>query len=763
MPSSLIVSALGLEAGGFAAAAVTFGVRVVTTLAVSSLLAKQMTPDLPQDVGNQGGRVQLPPATDNKLPVIYGHATVSPIITDAKISSDQQTMWYVLAFSEATDTGSLTFGDIFWDDKVLLFDENNPTEIVGWYNPNDDTRVTGVAGKISMWFYRNGSALPAAHLCRNLAGTGTNYGIANVNAIDVLNNTGIPEANRWSATDVMSNTVFAVLRVQYDADHGITGLGTIRAEVENSLGWTTGAGNGTGPGSVIRDYMQNSRYGCGIDLANIDTTSLSALDSFSYANGAFSIRDTDNVLVTNTYRYRINGPINTSNDCLTNLNEIATCVDSWIQWNEKTGKWGVVINQSLEQSGATTGTMTVLTADQIIGGVTVTPTDLNSMGNAIKITFPNYDLSDQTDFRYYDITDDITINANEPLNEISLNLPLVSNSVQATYLGYKRIWSSRSDLAITITTDYSGIRIDAGDVIAVKHEWYGWTPKQYGDGFYPGKPFRVTQVKEFKGQDGFLTAQISAIEYNDNVYTTMNPHFFSTVGFNGVSDPQYISQPGKPVITTPTTVTNYFSVASTVPAVGNVLGMEFWYSNEQQITGNNYSLYETQQNADKSLYVNNSIESVTVVNLPAGNYYWRTRAVGEKANSDFSEASDILSWSPTAGPVDGKDILDNSIPGSKVTTGDPAKVGQPDSGNFFDGLTNAVLAGLGAAAAYYLFQKGVAAFGKDEEPRGGGRGGGTTPNTVTLVADATNAQVGDTVTWTVTVNENYLDIDSYIG
>jgi hypothetical protein len=713
MPASLIVSALGLEAAGFAAAAVTFGVRVVATLAISSLLAREQDPGA-NDIGSSGGRVQLPPATENKLPIVYGNAYANPIIVDAKISTDQQTMWYVLAFSEATDAGTFSFGDVYWDGKVLLFDENNPSEIVAWYDENSGPspqRVTGVAGKISMWFF-NGSGTQLTHRCRNLNGLGQSYlASGSQTAIELLQDSGIDPGNRWTSTDTMSNTIFAVMRVNYDADHGVTGLGTIRAQVKNTLGRTTGAANGTGPGSVIKDYLNNDRYGCGVALANIDTTALDALDSFAYSNGSFTLTDTDGATITNTYRYRINGIVDAKNTCLSNLNNIASSVDSWIQWNELTGKWGVTINRSLEQAGVTTSTMTVITADKIIGGINVVPTDLNSMGNAIRITFPNEDLFDQTDFRYYEL-DAADINPNEPVNEIGLSLPFVNNSIQATWLGYKRLWSSRSDIAVNFTMDYSGIRIDAGDIIAINHEWYGWSSKAYGNGIYPGKPFRVTQVREIKQSDGFLAVQITATEYNDDIFQTSNPHFFSTVSFSGISDPSYIPAPPAPTI--PAGLIDLYGVTYVVqgqaPSEGNTLSLEFWYSVKGEPLGdNNYTLYGStnysQDGSNTEIYPVDATEQIRTYGLTPNTYYWRVRAIGEETASPFSDSVEFV-WAPIGKPVTNEQIYDNTITGSKVVTGDPAKEKPAERKGFFDEMGPLLIGGLAAASLYGGYKKG---------------------------------------------------------
>jgi hypothetical protein len=379
------------------------------------------------------------------------------------------------------------------------------------------------------------------------------------------------------------------------------------------------------------------------------------------------------------------------------------------------------------------------------------------MGNAIRINFPNELLIDQTDFRFYEL-DSEDISPNEPINEINLTLPMVSNSIQATWLGYKRLWSSRSDIVVNFTMDYSGIKINAGDIVAINHEWYGWSQKQYGNQVYPGKPFRITQVREFKDADGFLAVQLTAMEYNDDIYVTTNPHFFSPVSFSGVSDPGFISQPGTPTIAGGGS--NYFTVSSAVPDVGNVLAMEFWYSTTESITGNNYTLYNTQQPANQTLYTNGATETITITNLPAGTYYFRTRAQGEFSNSDFSNASAALNWQPTGGPVSGFDILDNSIGGSKIISGDPEKTGEQESGGFFDNLGPIALSGLGLAAAYWLFEN---QFGSADTPKGGGKGGGSTDPYVDLRINTAQAQVGDTVTAFVSVNRGYGDLGDWLN
>ena len=595
MPSSLIAGYIleGLEIGAasWAGTAITFAVRLVTTYAIASLLFKNQGGNNPQ-----GTEVQLGPATDNKLPVVYGNRYAKPIVTDAIISTDQQWMWYVLSFSEATPVypgiEETSFGDIYYDGKLLIFDPNNPSEITGWYTqPKRNSKVGGqyntkAAGKLSMWFYRNGSLSTGTnHNCYDMIDQGSNnfdigtqyQGTTDIDAITLLqdNSTGggIPLDTQWTTSTQMTNAVFAVLRLHYDQSSGIYGLGGMDAKIQNGL---------YEPGYAIYDYLVNNSYGCGIPMANINITSLMELNSIS--TQTLTILDTQGTTVTNTWTYQINGIVDTTQDCLTNLNNMTDACDSWLQWDERIGQWGVIPNISLAQQyqlnnpgtslaqaiTLSTASMRVINSNQIIGGVNLTPTDLKTSINKITVAFPNDEIINQVDYRYYFLEDQFK-SPNEPENNVDINMPFVTNSIQGTYLGYRKLWMSREDLIINFSMDYSGIGINAGDIVAIQHEWYGWEPGSYNGIYCPGKPFRISQVKESKDSSGFLGVQITAMGYNDSIYYTMNPHFFTPDQFGLAIDTHNIAKPLPPYITD-----SY--LYETVPAFGFVTTMELWVS-----------------------------------------------------------------------------------------------------------------------------------------------------------------------------------------
>lgn len=730
MPASLIVSAFALE--GLAAAAVTLGAHLVTTIAVSYLINKFAGPEqVPQGSGQSGGKQSLNPATDNKLPVSYGDTWLAPIITDASISSDQQTMWFVLAFSETTDSGNITFDKVYWDDKLLLFDPANPHYIRGWLVPpgtegGQATTVTGVGGKIAMWFYKDGSASGTSHV-----------------VIDGQGNESVAYTTQpaweifpgWDSSYKMLHTAFAIIQVKYDQNHGVTNLGQIKALVQNSL---------KKPGQVMKDYLGNDRYGCGVGADNIDNASFDSLDAW-IDSGEIALTNKDNTKTPAFVRYEVNGYVDTTKDCLTNLADLASASDSWVQWNETKGKWGVLTNRSYTEAGLTLNDLTAVTADNIIGGINISPLDLNSTFNKFALQYTNNDYTyrGQIDHRYYELPAGST-NPNEPNNELSLILPFTSDSRQAMYIAYKRLFASREDLIINFTMDYSGIQIDAGDIIKISHEWYGWT----------NRLFRVTQVKEQKDGDGFLSVQITATSYNNAVYDDAlgNPlHVYTQASFSNLGDPNIINNGydsnGNPLPLDAPTFTQVNSTLSTyvveglVPINGRVSAMEFWYSVKgAELVNNQYVLYSTQFYGNGPLYPtldSNGVrfkEQVQTSYLPPGTYYWRIRALGpNNATSEFSPPSFGLDWAPSGSPISGKSILDNSISGSKVISGDPPGTTPPSQNKgFFDTLGPIALASLGAAGAWYGYKKGIfdGLLPDDWKSGGGGNDGGDEEGTV---------------------------------
>ena len=655
--AAAVLTAVGLTTATIVGALVYYGVQAVLYLALAKIISNRLgrVGTGAQDIG---ARIQLPPATDNKLPVVYGKAWISPVITDADISADNKTMWYVCALAEVTDTtagSSYSYGNVYYDGKQVTFDNIDTTKVVSLTTNSDPVQVdTKINGYINIYLYKNGS-------------DGTTSGVNTyLNAYDVV--------PKWDSTYTMNNAAFAIVKIVYNTDAGTTNLSTLQVELINSL---------DKPGSVIKDYFLNTRYGCGIPLSRIDTASLDALDT--YSDELITYVPVGGGTATQA-RYRINGPINTGSTCLDNLQYLADSCDSWLQYSELTGLWRMVINQSYTDY-TTLGQLYHLTDDNIIGGLNIAPIDLNESYNQVELQYPNTNIRDQTDTQLLKLSTIApeVMSPNEALNKLIIQLPLVNNAVQAKYLGVRRLLQGREDLAITVQTDYSGIQVTAGDVIRVTFSKYGWTEKL----------FRVSTIGEEKYPDSTLGARIQAFEYNDSIYSDNAVQDFVPEENTGVADPNILSAPTTPVVAT-TPLANgaiaSFTVAANVPTTGTVLLMDYNYGLDSNVA--NHQLYTTVAPSMGEQFVADTPTEITVTDLPADTYYWSATARNKTVGVISSNSAPYTWVGPSVtqydagnnvGGITNLNIAANTITANKLSVTDlsaiSANMGTLTSGN----------------------------------------------------------------------------------
>jgi hypothetical protein len=538
-------------------------------------------------------------------------------------------MYYVFSLCEAS-SGTMSFGKIFWNGKEVTlgagdYSANNKVVSLTTNSttPQVDTTIDGYA-----WIYQfnDGSS------------SGVNTG--GTSAITILQNAGIPVSDRWTSTDTMTNTCFMVIKVVYNKDvQDAQQMPRLSVELTNTL---------TKPGEVLLDYMTDTVYGCAIDVTNIDTASLTALDAYS-----------DQLITyvpvgggtTTQPRYRIDGPVNTGDNCLSNLQQLVDACDSWLQYSELTGQWTIVINKPY--SGVI-GDLYSVDSSVLIGGIEINPIDLNQTYNSLEVQYPNANINDQTDYKVVDLTtvgtawyDPSLLSPNEPDNRLTIQYPQINNYVRAVYLGVRRLLQSREDLTIACNLDYSGIQVVAGDVVRVTLAEYGWTDKL----------FRVSQVQETKTPDGFLGARITAFEYNSTVYADNALLDFIPEANTGLSDPNIFSAVATPTITTsPLSEGNVatFYVTGTVPATGTVLYLDFNWGTSNNVA--THQLFQTISNADGTPLTAGDTPYVQAGDLPPQTYYWSVTARNNQAGKSSASSTSYVWGGPnitTYDPISG--------------------------------------------------------------------------------------------------------------
>lgn len=200
------------------------------------------------NIPDPGVRLQVEPDTEHKIPVVYGSAQLGGIITDAQITNDNKTMWYCITIAEQTGVrmsegmmSEISFQDVFWDDQRIVFKSDG---ITADYTVDRDGNVDySLQDQVKLYLYSGNSSSQVAP---------NNYGIVPAVAYSLMPN--------WTAYHQMSDLIFALVRVDYNRDKNVTGLGDVRFHVKNDM---------TLPGDCLYDYMTNTRYGAGISPTEI--------------------------------------------------------------------------------------------------------------------------------------------------------------------------------------------------------------------------------------------------------------------------------------------------------------------------------------------------------------------------------------------------------------------------------------------------------------------------------------------------------------
>mgnify|MGYP000850640827 CR=1 FL=1 len=195
-----------------------------------------------------GVRVQTAASTETKIPVLYGEAVIGGALIDARMTNDNKTMYYVYALSEVTgnlmSTGSaseITLKDVYWNDQRIVFGTDG---ITASYAVDRSGKVDrSIDGLVRVYYYKNGSSNGVVP---------ENYSGSVPSAYSI-----VPD---WTSDWRMDNTVFAVVRVDYNREKGVTGIANTKFHLSNTL---------TLPGDVLYDQMTSTRYGAGIDVADI--------------------------------------------------------------------------------------------------------------------------------------------------------------------------------------------------------------------------------------------------------------------------------------------------------------------------------------------------------------------------------------------------------------------------------------------------------------------------------------------------------------
>ena len=617
MPGSIIVAAIfktTVAAFTIGQAMLAFAINMVA----STIISRVFAPDMPTFDGtrypNPGNRQQIPPATDNKLPIIYGSSYVGGIVIDLSISNNNQQIYYVMALSEVTNSeygntaDVFSFGDVYWGGKKVIFSTTvgETYKVTGLLDESTGITDTTVAGLMEFYFYRNGSSTP------------TN---SSLSAITVMSDANL--VYKWDATKLMTNCAFVILKLTYSSNANITGLQQTKFQVNNPRAL---------PGDCFLDYLRSTRYGAALPLASINTTSLTELNT--YSNQTINYYDSQGNLSSLT-RFRFDGVLLTDQPIMSNIQMMANCCDCLIKYNEITSQWGAIT----QQPNYTTALY--IDDSNLVGAINISPLDISNTFNIAEVKFVDSAQQDTFASAIFDLAQIAPnlIYPNEPVNKQTITLPLVNSNVRAQVLTNRFLKSCREDLQVQCVINFVGIQLEAGDIVELTNTNYA----------FASKLFRVQKVTENFADDGSVTASLMLAEFNSAVYADTMVTQFAPAPNSGFLDPTIFGTIPAPVISG---IVNSgfkpkFDVTPTTSSGGIIEFVEIWYSTVAAPTSSQLTLLTVYNSiTGQGFTQSTALSSFEIATFEAGTYYFFVRVGNSLKTSIFSTATQII-WNPT--------------------------------------------------------------------------------------------------------------------
>lgn len=628
MVGSLIVTALASAGGALvtAAGALTAlgaAAAIAINFVVSTIINRAFAPKLDSNQ-TTNNREQVPPTTDNSIPVVYGDAYLGGTFVDACLSTNQKVMYYVLAISNISPNGQFTYDTtkFYYGGRLVTFDGTDLTKVASLTDDAGNV-TTEINGRIYISLYTSNTS-------GTITGVNTGYmpwevmGASSPAAL--YNDNKVPSAQQWPSTGRrMNGLAFAIVTLVYDANVGTTSLQPLTFKVKHAL-------NGTGvakPGDVWYDYMTNAVYGAAVDSGYVDSGSATTLNTYSDQTISFTPYSGGS---STQARYRVNGVLSGNVSSLDNVDKILVACDSWMTYNAASGKWAIIVNKPESAAFAFDDT-------NIVGPIRVSATDITQSVNQIEAKFPFKENKDQANFVLLNTPSNL-LYPNEPVNKMSVTYDLVNDSVQAQYLANRVIEQAREDLIVSFDTTYFGIQVDAGDVVSVTNSDYGWSAKL----------FRVMKVNEVSLPDGSLGARLELNEYSSGVYDDLPITQYSPVPNSGISSPQYFATPSAPTViaSRPSATVPSFDVQATTPSVGRVTYIILYATTTVTPTTSDYKEIARQTLIDGLPFNNSSTFNFLNLSLPSGTYYFSILVGNELGASAKSPQSGAFAWAPLA-------------------------------------------------------------------------------------------------------------------
>ena len=634
-------------------------VRFALSVAVSYITNKLFAPDVPSGPGqadaapDPGVRQRIASDPGNKLPVIYGKSRVFGSITFADITSDNQTMAFIITLCEGPIE---TIGQIWWDDFKLTLDSNgNVTNATDSQGETDDF----LNGNLTVKKFKAGGR------CSPMETFSTKW------ATNAVNRT-------------MPNVAYLYVELKYNRDESVTGLTSkLGAEVDGKLVRTFSGSTlssvtsySNNPAECLLDYLTSTFYGCGDVMSDSDLDLDSFISHKAFCDTLITHTDKEGNSTT-AKRYTTNGVINTFDERDLNVSDLVICSQSIFSYN--LGKFQVV-------SDTTGSSVMSFNPDNMYGDVTIVNDGFNSSLNKLNISFSSYDQKYQDDQVFLDLPDNLK-SYNEPELVQDTRFKFLNNNIMVQRVGNVIVKTSRDNLIVSFKTDTRALQLQVTDIISVTNSTYGFTDKL----------FKINSITEIDmNSDGVSGYFITAQEYNADAYAEEALTEFQTAPNTNLANPRNFGAITnlRAISSDPDSTTPFVQLQWTVPT-GLTETFEIYVGDDVNAT-----IADREFNISFRTSTGPFIEGATIthkvfdLDFTDTLVFW-VRPINQFARGAFSNSYNFGKFRPNAGGITSGDsgiIInpnDSKNPYGVVNRFAQIKYGDSDTGsNIRDGFTD---------------------------------------------------------------------------
>lgn len=301
----------------------------------------------------------------------------------------------------------------------------------------------------------------------------------------------------WTSDHTLKGLTYITVRLKWNKD-AFSSIPNITALVRGKKVYdprTTLTAYSTNPALCIRDYLTNTRYGKGLDAAEISDTSIIAAADFYDTTVTFWTSGTVGKL------FEFNAVIDTEKTILDNLKDMLLCCRGFLPYTN--GLYELIPDKSASSSFA-------FTTSNIIGGISIKGESKADKYNRVICNFNDPENNWQENTAIWPDSgsaEETAFLAEDGGTELvgDFELPCITNYYAARDLARVFLLRSRNAIRTSFSATSDALNLTVGDVVTVTHPTPAWS----------AKPFQVEEVTI--NYDG--TCNVSLIEYDSSIYT----------------------------------------------------------------------------------------------------------------------------------------------------------------------------------------------------------------------------------------------------